>query len=182
TDRRLLRAPRSRPRSRRHVVHARRRRRSPPGEGLQRARSLPRARGGDGAGALRRAGRASRSRGPLPAADPARVHRPLSRSPHAVSFTHTAPLAAGVCALAATTVAVLAVRGLTHTDGSPIAPGGIREDLWTGGVIGAFVLYAAGSALLRRGAAPLAAVAAVAAAIQLVPLAAPLLLSRDVYL
>ena len=99
-----------------------------------------------------------------------------------MSLARAAPLAAGVGALAATTVAVLAVRGLTRTDGSPIAPGGAREDLWTGGVMGAFVLYAAGAALLRRGLVPLAAVAAVAAAIQLVPLAAPLLLSRDVYL
>jgi hypothetical protein len=45
----------------------------------------------------------------------------------------------------------------------------------------AFVLYLLGLALLRRHGASLAAVCVIAAAIQLVPLAGPLLLSRDVY-
>jgi hypothetical protein len=99
-----------------------------------------------------------------------------------VKLVRAAPLAAGVGALAATAAAVFAVRGLAHTDGSPLAPGGLRQDLWTWGLAAAFVLYASGAALLRRRRVPIAAVAAVAAAIQLVPLVAPLLLSRDVYL
>jgi hypothetical protein len=91
------------------------------------------------------------------------------------------PLVAGAGALAATAVAVLAVRGVASTEASPLAPGGTREVLWTAGLICAFALYLVALLLLRERRAPLAAVAVVAAAIQLVPLASPVLLSRDAF-
>jgi hypothetical protein len=90
-------------------------------------------------------------------------------------------LAAGAGAFAATAAAVLAVRGVANTESSPIAPGGTRELVWTAGLICAFALYVLALVLLRRVVAPLAAVVAIAAAIQLVPLASPVLLSRDAF-
>ena len=91
------------------------------------------------------------------------------------------PLAAGAGVLAGTVVAVVAVRGLANTEASPIAPGGWREAAWTAGLLCALALYLGALLLLRERAAPHAAVAAIAAAIQLVPLAAPVLLSRDAF-
>ena len=78
-------------------------------------------------------------------------------------------------------VAVLAARQTGVTEHSPVRPPGGWRDAWTWGLAGAFVLYVAGLALLRRRAVPRAAVVVVAAAIQLAPLAAPLLLSTDAY-
>ena len=91
------------------------------------------------------------------------------------------PLVAGAGCLAGVVLAVLASRHTTITEHSPVRPPGGWRDAWTWGLVGAFVLYVAGLALLRRGAAPRAAVLVLAAAIQLAPLAAPLLLSTDAY-
>ncbi|HVM18228.1 MAG TPA: polyprenol phosphomannose-dependent alpha 1,6 mannosyltransferase MptB [Gaiellaceae bacterium] len=93
-----------------------------------------------------------------------------------------APLLAGVAALVAVAVAVAATRTAETTTGSPIVP----EDGWLTpyrvAVAAAFLAYLAGVVVLARRRAPLAAVAAVACAIQLAPLAAPLLLSKDAYI
>ena len=78
-------------------------------------------------------------------------------------------------------VAVLAARHTAITEHSPVRPPGAWRDAWTWGLVGAFALYVAGLWLLRRRPAPLAPVLALAAAIQLAPLAAPLLLSTDAY-
>jgi hypothetical protein len=90
--------------------------------------------------------------------------------------------ALGVGALAAVAGAVAAAS----QRGSPVRAGGAeRTDTW--GVVFlvlivvAFVLYAAALVTLRSRTGPLVFVAAVAMAIQLVPLGGPLLLSRDVY-
>jgi Glycosyltransferase family 87 len=61
----------------------------------------------------------------------------------------------------------------------------VGSDRWAwiflGCAIGAFLAYALGLALIRRGGISLRTVAALAAAIQLAPLAAPLLLSTDAW-
>lgn len=89
---------------------------------------------------------------------------------------------AGAGAVAGMVAAVTAVHGLDGTAASPITPPGSREALWIGGLALASASYVVGLLLLRRRTAALVAVGAVAAAIQLAPLAAPLLLSRDAYL
>jgi Glycosyltransferase family 87 len=88
---------------------------------------------------------------------------------------------AGAGVLAGLVVAVFAARHTGITEHSPVRPPGAWRDAWTWGLIAAFVLYVAGLALLRRGRVPLAPVLVLAAAIQLAPLAAPLLLSTDAY-
>lgn len=90
-------------------------------------------------------------------------------------------LAAGTGVLIGTGVAIVSVRGLTQTEASPLSPSGVSHDMWVVGLIGAFLCYLAGLWFLRRQGAPLVAVIALAAAVQLVPLAAPVLLSRDAF-
>jgi len=91
------------------------------------------------------------------------------------------PLVGGVGSLAAVAVAVAAARHAAVTEHSPIRPPGGWLSAWTWGLIAAFCLYVAGVFLLSRRPVPLAAVVALAAAIQLAPLGAPLLLSTDAY-
>ena len=92
-----------------------------------------------------------------------------------------ASLAAGAGCLAGVAAAVLAARHTGVTEHSPVRPPGSWRDAWTWGLVGAFVFYVAGVALLRRRPVPRAAVLVLGAAIQLAPLAAPLLLSTDAY-
>jgi hypothetical protein len=91
------------------------------------------------------------------------------------------PLVAGAGCLVGLALAVVAARHAAITEHSPIRPPGGWSTAWTWGLVAAFVLYVAGVLLLSRRPAPLAAVVALAAAIQLAPLAAPLLLSTDAY-
>ena len=80
--------------------------------------------------------------------------------------------------------AVLAARNAAEpTVSSPLGfeDAGWRL-VWIGALVVAVVLYTVGVLALRRRALALGAVAAVAAAVQLLPLFAPLLLSRDVYI
>ena len=92
-------------------------------------------------------------------------------------------LAAG----AATLGLLAAACALAWRDGSPLVPraGGTADQgsAWPflALLVAALAAYLAGLALLRRGAFPLRAVLGLAAAIQLVPLAAPLLLSTDAW-
>ena len=80
-------------------------------------------------------------------------------------------------------VAVISARHATPADGSPVEPGGAWRWLWAAALVVGFVLYGAGVlAARRRGALTLAAAVVVSVVVQLAPLGAPLLLSRDVYL
>ena len=88
---------------------------------------------------------------------------------------------AGLGVLAEIAVSVVALRRTGATALSPIRPPGDWRPVYVAAVAGAFALYLLGLYLLSRRGAPTAAVIAVAAAIQLTPLAAPLLLSTDAY-
>jgi Glycosyltransferase family 87 len=94
-----------------------------------------------------------------------------------------ASLAAGV----ATAVLVGLAAATAWRDGSPLVPhdGGLAEQgsAWPFLVLlaAAFAAYLAGLVLLRRRALALSAAIIVAAAVQLVPLASPLLLSTDAW-
>lgn len=93
------------------------------------------------------------------------------------------PLAAGAVTLGLVAVA----SALAWQEGSPLVPrdGGLAEQgtAWPFFCLlaAAFATYAAGLALLRRRATPLRWVIAFAVGVQLVPLAAPLLLSTDAW-
>ena len=97
--------------------------------------------------------------------------------------SRSAPLAAGV----ATACLVGVASATAWRDGSPLVPreGGLAEQgtarLFLVLVAAAFVAYLAGLVLLRRRALALHAAILVAAAVQLVPLASPLLLSTDAW-
>jgi hypothetical protein len=93
-----------------------------------------------------------------------------------------AALAAGIGALVFLAVAV----GAAHPETSPLSPdhgGGETGWAWLymGALSASFAVYLAGLAVLARGAAAVAPVIAVAVLIQTAPLAAPVLLSTDVY-
>jgi alpha-1,6-mannosyltransferase len=94
-----------------------------------------------------------------------------------------APFAAGVAVL----VLVFGASALAWRDGSPLVPrdGGLARNgtAWAFAVLlgAAFVAYVVGWALLRRAEVRLVPVLAVAVAIQLAPLASPLLLSTDAW-
>src|SRR5213592_397155 len=92
--------------------------------------------------------------------------------------------------LAGLGVALLGLLALTvvaaSTSGSPLPPGRPESSDLPGVVFlaaagGAFALYVLSIVVIRRRRPSLAVVCGVAAAIQLIPLAGPLLLSRDVY-
>jgi MYXO-CTERM domain-containing protein len=90
--------------------------------------------------------------------------------------------ALGVAAAIALVAAIVAA----NTRGSPVPVGGV-EHADTAAIVfiltfaAAFALYLGGLLVLRRIGAPLAVVCVIAAAIQLIPLGGPLLLSHDVY-
>jgi hypothetical protein len=88
-------------------------------------------------------------------------------------------LAWGIGVLAALCAALVAAAHASTTVHSPLRPGGTWTAIWIGGVAGAFLFYAVGLTFASR--AQPAAVLALAAAIQLSPLAGPLLLSTDVF-
>jgi hypothetical protein len=84
-------------------------------------------------------------------------------------------------------VLVAAAAGLAWQDGSPLVPrdAGLAEQggapLFLALLIAAFVAYLGGLWLVRGVGAPLAGVIAIGIAVQVVPLAAPLLLSTDAW-
>ena len=90
------------------------------------------------------------------------------------------PVAPGLGIVGALAAALLATEHAPTTVHSPIRPDSAWAAVWFGGVIVAFALYVGSLFIVPRASA--VAVLAVAAAIQLVPLAGPLLLSTDVYL
>ena len=75
---------------------------------------------------------------------------------------------------------VAAARSAGHADGSPLEVHGGWRIALSCGLVAAFAAYCVACARVRgQGRATVRAVALVAAAVQLVPLAAPLLLSTD---
>jgi hypothetical protein len=91
-------------------------------------------------------------------------------------------LGAGVGTAAAIALAVLAARHATLADVSPVTPRGEWETVWVVAVTAAVVLSALGWLLARSGALRLRSAVAIAVVIQCLPLAGPLLLSKDAYL
>jgi hypothetical protein len=90
-------------------------------------------------------------------------------------------LAAGIVLTIA--AAVIAARHAHPSEVSPVSPAGEPwHALWTWSVVAAFALYAIGTGLARNGALSLRVAVITAVVVQTLPLAAPLLLSKDVYL
>jgi hypothetical protein len=88
----------------------------------------------------------------------------------------------GLAVAAAIAVATVAATHAVVTEHSPISPEGHWRNAWTIALISAFVGYVAGLLLVKElRTSGVVAVGAVAIAIQLIPLAAPLLLSTDAY-
>lgn len=109
--------------------------------------------------------------------------RAVTEATRSARLFRTPMLAVASGLVAAMAAAVLAARHASPSEVSPVSPA--HEPwyaLWTWGVVAAFVLYAAGTWLARRGALSLRAAVGVAIVVQALPLAAPLLLSKDVYL
>jgi hypothetical protein len=80
-------------------------------------------------------------------------------------------------------LAVVAARHASPSAVSPVLPTGEPwRAFWTWGVTAAFALYAAGTWLARKGTLSLRVAVVVAVVVQALPLVAPLLLSKDVYL
>lgn len=85
----------------------------------------------------------------------------------------------GAPIVAAILAATLAARHAAPAEVSPVVPRGDWNRVWVAGIVVGLAVYAISLVVVRRG---LAAALLVAAAVQLVPLAAPLLLSKDAYL
>jgi alpha-1,6-mannosyltransferase len=88
--------------------------------------------------------------------------------------------ALGAALVACITLAVVAAHRADISEVSPVTPRGAWNGIWIGALAAAFVLAGAGALWARRG--DLRVALAVAVIVQLIPLAAPLLLSKDVYL
>lgn len=92
----------------------------------------------------------------------------------------TAGCGAGVAAVAGVAAASVAARHADPADSSPLFPQGNWSSVWLWGILGALAMYGLG-VFLVRGSPRLGLVIAVAVVLQGLPLAAPLLLSRDAY-
>jgi len=82
----------------------------------------------------------------------------------------------------AVVVAVVAARHAAPSDVSPVTPAGAWNDAWVGAIVAGFALYVLGTRLAWSGALRLRVAVAVAVVVQALPLAAPLLLSKDAFL
>ena len=100
---------------------------------------------------------------------------------HASPIRFAAALAAGLGVVAAITVAAVSARHATLADVSPVIPSGHWGSAWLVAVTAAVCLSCVGWLLARRGMS-LRLALAVAVAVQVIPLTAPLLLSKDAYL
>lgn len=87
----------------------------------------------------------------------------------------------GALVVAAGVAGVLAARHTPVADSSPVEPAGAWRPVWVAAAIAGYAAYVAAAWLVRRGRVRLALALAVAVVVQAAPLAAPLLLSRDVY-
>jgi hypothetical protein len=93
-----------------------------------------------------------------------------------------AAVAAGGALVGAVAVAVAAAGHAAPSALSPVTPPGSWNDAWVAGLTAAFALYGLGTYFAWSGQLRLSVAIAVAVAVQAMPLAAPLLLSRDAYL
>jgi hypothetical protein len=76
--------------------------------------------------------------------------------------------------------AVIAARHAHPSEVSPVSPSGEPwNTFWTWGVVAAFVLYATGTWVARRGALSLRVAVITAVIVQTLPLATPLLWSKS---
>jgi len=93
---------------------------------------------------------------------------------------------AGVLAAAAVVgaiaMAAIAARHATPSEVSPVVPRGGWRDVWMVSLVAAFALYGLGAWLARSARLSLRVALAAAVAVQVIPLACPLLLSKDAYL
>ena len=96
-------------------------------------------------------------------------------------MTRIAALALGVLIAVASGLMTLAAANALESAASPLDPEGAWRSLLVVSGVVSFVAYATAAFLLRRSAAPLVAVLALAVVVQLAPLFGPVLLSRDVY-
>jgi hypothetical protein len=87
--------------------------------------------------------------------------------------------ALGAALVASIALAVAAAHHAVPSEVSPVTPRGAWNSVWIGALIASFALAGAGALWARRG--DLRVALAVGVAVQLIPLAAPLLLSKDVY-
>jgi hypothetical protein len=85
----------------------------------------------------------------------------------------------GLAVAAAVLATAIGARHAAPAEVSPVVPRGHWNSVWIAGIVTALVVYAISIVVVRRG---LAAALVVAAVVQLIPLAAPLLLSKDAYL
>jgi hypothetical protein len=102
-----------------------------------------------------------------------------------VNARHSRTLVLAIAAGLVLTIAaaVIAARHASPSEVSPVSPSGQPwHALWTWGVVAAFALYATGTWITRKGGLSLRAAVITAVLVQTLPLAAPLLLSKDVYL
>jgi hypothetical protein len=106
---------------------------------------------------------------PLRAASPARIRV-------------SAATLAGAGLAGTILVAVLAARHATPSEVSPVVPRGDWRDAWVWSIVVAFVLYGAGAWLAHKEHLRLRIALGVAVVVQVLPLAAPLLLSKDAFL
>jgi hypothetical protein len=88
----------------------------------------------------------------------------------------------GAALVAAVGCAAVAARHASPSDTSPVTPDGGWRGVWMWAVVIALVLYGTGVVVTRLSAPHIAVVVAGAIAVQILPLAAPLLLSKDTYL
>ena len=82
----------------------------------------------------------------------------------------------------ATALAVTAARHATPSEVSPVVPRGDWRGVWEAALVAAFCCYGLGAWLARSSRLPLRAAVVAAVAVQAIPLAGPLLLSKDAYL
>ncbi|MES1247545.1 MAG: hypothetical protein ABUS54_07725, partial [Actinomycetota bacterium] len=88
----------------------------------------------------------------------------------------------GATAVAATATAVAAARHARPAEVSPVVPHGSWNAVWVASVVVGLAAYVAGVVQLGRRGGGTAATLCIAIAIQALPLAAPLLLSKDTFL
>ena len=110
------------------------------------------------------------------------VSNTAAAEPIRVRATSTAALSAGAGLVVAIGLVVLAARHASPAEVSPVTPRDDWRGVWVGGLVLAFALYGAGAWLARTGMLRLRTALVIAVAVQALPLAAPLLLSKDVYL
>jgi hypothetical protein len=102
-------------------------------------------------------------------------------TPSRVGGRPLAAIASGAAVVVAVALAVVASGHASPSEVSPVVPLGAWNDVWVAGVAAAFMFYGLGVYLVWSTHVRLRVVLGIAVAVQALPLAAPLLLSKDVY-